>query len=124
MKQILYILIGLISYIECKSCDCSYEQRAISITNAILNDDLIFCGELVPGNFVNPFVTAYQFKVQSLANKVEGQFYWLAELEQLRHYKRTQSAVIKYFDLKSILIYCLILMNIALITVTIINGRR
>lgn len=208
MKQILYILIGLFSYLECKSCDCSYEQRAISITNSILNDDLIFCGELVPGNFVNPFVSAYKFRVlevfkgdyskefingciagmcsiepqskglwivyatlendstisihkcsptismldseklamvhlpyyflendkwsndrlkfevQSLANKVEGQFYWLAELEQLRHYKRTQSTVNKNFDLKSILICCLILMNIALIIVTLTSRRR
>lgn len=66
MKQILIILIGLLIYTECKSCDCAFEERDISVTSAIVYSDLIFCGELIPVDIGNPFVNAYRFKVLEL----------------------------------------------------------
>ena len=66
MKQILIILIGLLNYTECKSCDCAIEERDISVTSAIVYSDLIFCGELIPVDNGDPFVDAYRFKVLEL----------------------------------------------------------
>jgi len=64
--KVSLLLIGILFYINCSACRCPKEERDSTVHKAILNSDLIFTGELISCEYDDPFVKAYQFKINEL----------------------------------------------------------
>jgi len=65
MKQIWIILIGLLFYSNCKSCDCGVVKRDSSVSVGLRNSDIIFYGELLTRDSIKK---TYKFKIIELFN--------------------------------------------------------
>lgn len=64
--KVTLLLIGILLYINCNACRCPKEERDSTVHKAILSSDLIFTGELIAYEYDDPFVLAYQFKINEL----------------------------------------------------------
>lgn len=66
LMRVTLLLIGILFYVNCNACRCPNEERDSTVHKAILNSDLIFTGELISCEYDEPFIKAYQFKINEL----------------------------------------------------------